>query len=73
MWSDLIDCDELLDSRLHRVLISRIMEMEQMMERLLAKIDARMDSNTKTMQEKNGRHPRKDGESDKFSSLQNGG
>jgi hypothetical protein len=28
------------------------MEMKQMMEHLLAKIDARMDANTKTMQEK---------------------
>jgi hypothetical protein len=28
------------------------MKMEQMMERLLAKIDTRMDANTKTMQEK---------------------
>jgi hypothetical protein len=28
------------------------MEMEEIMERLLAKIDSRMDANTKAMQEK---------------------
>jgi hypothetical protein len=39
----------LLDLQLHHVLISCVMEMEQMMKCLLAKIDTRMDANTKTM------------------------